>query len=263
MAEVSNRAPLMRIESSQISPITSDGDDVGKERKQEPTKRKDSMELQEEEKASSPPNLSRATGCSGKCCIWSRKAPAQPTSTTTRSSEPKMSVTAQLELTGRDRIVVLETMPWINKVADNGGESTDLSGEGREEATSMLLHGSGSGVSTTLVHSSYTYTTNSLTDNIQSSLNTNFATANLPQAAVTAKKLGPPQHVQVILGLDVMPRIGMLVQLSHEGRASFDERLLCLSGCDDGSGQGHITKILSDLNGIEGKVCSVTLSRCT
>ena len=226
---------------------------LSKERKQELTTRKDSMERQEEEKESSPQTL---PGRSGKCCIWFRKAPEQQRSISSRTSEPKMSVTAQLELTGPDRIVVLETMPWNNKVADNGGESTELSGDGREDATSMRLHSSG--VSTTLVHSSYT--TNSNTNNIQSSLNTNFASASLPQAAVTAgkfEKLGPPQpqHVQVVLGLDVMPRIGMLVQLSHEGRASFDERLLCLSGCDDGSGQGHITKILSDLNGIEGKVC--------
>ncbi len=104
-------------------------------------------------------------------------------------------------------------------------------GDGRGQATSMLRHISGSGVSTTLVHSSYT--TNSNTKNIQSGLNANLATANLPQAVVTAKKLGPPQLFQVLLGLDVMPRIGMLVQLSHEGRAIFDEILLCLSGCDD------------------------------
>jgi hypothetical protein len=110
MAEVSNRAPLMRIESSQISPFCACAAHVntnmGKERKQELTKRKDSMERQEEDKKSSPPNL---PGCSGKCCIWSRKVPAQQSSTSARSSEPKMSVTAQLELTGRDRIVVLET----------------------------------------------------------------------------------------------------------------------------------------------------------
>ena len=69
-------------------------------------------------------------------------------------------------------------------------------------------------------------------------------------AANTQRDSTPTEELAI--GREVMPQKGMRVKLTELGLRSLDERVLCLSGSEDGQGLGTITRVLNN-----GTVCAV------
>ena len=163
--------------------------------------------------------------------IQERASSRRPSPEGVTASAAPVTVTAQLELTGRDKIVVLDVLQHTDY--HQGSNSSRTSGP------SSLVH--------TVIPSS------------NSSIQT---VENVPPAPTKAlessksKSQSQLHHVheeEIEIGKHVQAAKGMLVQLTSQGLASMDERVLCLSGSNDGRGQGRITKVMSD-----GKVCAVS-----
>jgi hypothetical protein len=166
-----------------------------------------------------------STGESVMDMIQERALSRRPSAEGVTASAAPVMVTAQLELTGRDKIVVLDVLQHTDY--HQGSYSSQ-----RTSGPSSLVH--------TVIQT----------------------VENVPPAPTKAldssksKSQSQLHHVheeEIEIGKHLQAAKGMLVQLTAQGLASMDERVLCLSGSKDGRGQGRITKVMSD-----GKVCAVS-----
>ena len=186
-----------------------------------------------------PPSKPMSTSESVMEMIQETASSRRPSAEGVTASAAPVMVTAQLELTGRDKIVVLEVLQHTDY--HQGSTSSRTSGP------SSLVH--------TVIPTSKTST-----QTVENLLSNDTC---VPPAPTKSKSKSKPSRSEsqlhhlhqeeIVIGKQVQAAKGMLVKLTSQGLASMDERVLCLSGSNDGQRQGIITKVMND-----GKICAVS-----
>jgi hypothetical protein len=208
---------------------------------QEPIVMED-LAAQEDLPAQDPPSKPKSTGESVMESIQEAASSRRPSGDMVMASGAALIVTAQLELTGPDKIVVLEVLQHTDY--HQGSSSSQ-----RTSGPSSLVH--------TVIPTSkpsMQAVENLLSNDTCAPNKALESKSQHTQSQERVQSQLPHVHqVEIVIGKDVEAAKGMLVQLTSQGLANMDQHVLCLSGSNDSRRQGRITQVMN-----KGKVCAVS-----